>query len=289
MDAKKGPDPVVVAGIELSPKGGGGGDRRSQPGLEVVDYSDLEVVSPRTAALSHARPWEKGGNGSSLPQVSEPLHQGYEHASLYHHGGEGYAGGGGGGPPARDGFFARDTICGVRRQTFWVVMAVGVFVVVAAIAVGVGLGVALHKSGDGVSSPPPSSSSSTPTTTTLPAPTATGATGPEAVIRCPANNRTLYSTTANSAKAKSFLLLCGRDYSSVDGAVDLFHEVLDSMAECIDECARRAGCTGAGWGPYDNQSTCWLKSKLGRANVTPNWYFAVEDEGALGGGGDDGR
>lgn len=149
MDAKKGPDPVVVAGIELSSKGGGG-DRRSQPGLEVVDYSDLEVVSPRTG-LSHARPWEKGGNGS-LPQVSEPQ-QGYEYASIYQHGGGGGGGGGeyvAGGPPARDGFFARDAICGVRRQTFWVVMAVGVFVVVAAIAVGVGLGVALHKSGDGV-------------------------------------------------------------------------------------------------------------------------------------------
>lgn len=98
-------------------------------------------------------------------------------------------------------------------------------------------------------------------------------------IRCPANNRTLYSAAGTG---KSYLLLCGRDYSSVDGAVDLSNEPVDNMSDCIARCAAQQGCVGAGWGPYNDQNTCWLKSVLGLPNVTPNWYFAVEDEGALG-------
>jgi hypothetical protein len=129
--------------------------------------------------------------------------------------------------------------------------------------------------------PLPSANSSTPTTTTaLPLPTATGATGPNVQITCPANNRTLYAATNLN---KSYLLLCGRDYSSLDGAVDLLNEAMDNMSDCMDLCAQQQGCVGAGWGPYNNVNTCWLKAKLGAPNITPNWYFAVEDEDALKG------
>jgi hypothetical protein len=159
MDAKKGTDPVVDGGqpgIELSHTNKG--DRQSQPGLEVVDYSNLEVVSPRPD-LSHAGTWEKG---SSLPQVAAPYGQhpglvapgtasselgtpysGVAPSYEYMSPNGGYASGG---PPAKDGFFRQDAICGVKRQTFWIVMAIGIFVMVAAVAIGVGLGVALHKS-----------------------------------------------------------------------------------------------------------------------------------------------
>jgi hypothetical protein len=66
-----------------------------------------------------------------------------------HHGNGGFvAGGGSGGPPVKDGIFRQDTICGVKRQMFWIIMAIGIFVMVAAVAIGVGLGVALHKDGD---------------------------------------------------------------------------------------------------------------------------------------------
>jgi hypothetical protein len=129
--------------------------------------------------------------------------------------------------------------------------------------------------------PLPSANSSSPTTTTLPAPTATGATGPNVGISCPANNLTLYSATGTN---KTYLLLCGRDYNSVDGAGDLFHEPMDSMSDCINGCSQQQGCVGVGWGVYYGQETCWYKNKLGAPNVTPNWFFAIEDEGALKGG-----
>ncbi|OIW33641.1 hypothetical protein CONLIGDRAFT_640744 [Coniochaeta ligniaria NRRL 30616] len=302
MDPKKGPG----GGIELSHHHTttNPGDRTSQPGLEAVDYSNLEVVVPPPRPdLSHAhadaaRAWEKGGGGGGLlPQAYGHQHHhpglpaqgtpygggGVVAPGYYEYMSPGSGGGSGGVLLAQDGgFFRQDAICGVKRQTFWIVMAVGIFVMVAAVAIGVGLGVALHKSDDGAPSatPLPSANSSSPTTTatSLPAPTATGATGPEVAISCPANNRTLYASSG-----KSYLLLCGRDYSSVDGAEDLFHEPMDSMSDCIDECPKQQGCVGVGWGPYQNVNTCWLKSKLGTPNVTPNWYFAVEDEGALGG------
>jgi hypothetical protein len=153
MDAKTGgKEADGHAGVELSPHTRAE-KHLSQPGLEVVDYSNLEVVSPRPG-LSATGTWEKG---SSVPQVTArnypPLSASSEVgtpysgvASSYEYmspGGGGYAGGGG---MVKDGFFREDAICGVKRQTFWIVMAIGVFVMVAAVAIGVGLGVALHPS-----------------------------------------------------------------------------------------------------------------------------------------------
>ena len=99
--------------------------------------------------------------------------------------------------------------------------------------------------------------------------------GPEVAIRCPAHNQTLFTLPGTN---KSYLLLCGRDYSSYDGAVDLFNEPMDNMYDCITECGKQEGCVAVGYGPYNDQNTCWLKSKLGVPNITPNWYFAIEDE-----------
>lgn len=95
-------------------------------------------------------------------------------------------------------------------------------------------------------------------------------------IRCPANNQTLYAAAGTN---RSYLLLCGRDYATWDGAVDLFNQPMDSMSDCIDECARQQGCVGAGWGNYNNKQVCWLKSKLGDPGFPTTWFFAVEDDG----------
>lgn len=129
----------------------------------------------------------------------------------------------------------------------------------------------------GISSTPLPSANSSATPTVLPAPKATGVTGPEVTIRCPGNNQTLYLSTGTN---RSFLLLCGRDYSSFDGAVDLYNVAMDDMSDCIDECARQAGCIAAGYGSNGNRNTCWLKSKLGDPNYSPGWYFAIEDSNA---------
>ena len=49
-------------------------------------------------------------------------------------------GGRAGGP--KTGVFRRDAICGMRRQMFWIIMAIGTFTVVATVGIGVGLGIA---------------------------------------------------------------------------------------------------------------------------------------------------
>ena len=157
MDIKRGND-GGQPGIELSSKSNYHGNRYSQPGLESVNYSDLEVVAPGTGHLPSGT-WEKG---TTLPQVAPP----YGHHSTLSPGaasselGTPYSSGlspsyeymspsgSGSSPPLKDGFFGQDKICGVKRQTFWIVMAIGIFVLVAAVAIGVGLGVALHKSDD---------------------------------------------------------------------------------------------------------------------------------------------
>lgn len=39
-------------------------------------------------------------------------------------------------------------VCGMRKQVFWAVFAIGVFAIVAAIAIGVGVGIATRNNGD---------------------------------------------------------------------------------------------------------------------------------------------
>ncbi|KAL2129907.1 hypothetical protein VTI74DRAFT_7150 [Chaetomium olivicolor] len=167
-----------------------------------------------------------------------------------------------------------ERICGVARQLFWVVLAVGVFVVVVAVATGVGVGVGM--SGKGSSTPSPTSSS----TRTFPAPVATS-TPSAASISCPSNNLTLYPSTINPQK--TYLLLCGRDYNSNLGTTqDMYHAPTDTLSECIDLCAGQDGCVGAGWGRGSTgggRAICWLKSRLGVMNEAPAWSFVVEDSG----------
>jgi hypothetical protein len=80
---------------------------------------------------------------------------------------------------------------------------------------------------------------------------------------------------------RGYLLLCGRDYSSFDGAVDIMSSVpIDTMSSCIEQCASHNDCIGAGWGNYNGENLCWLKSALGKPNWSYNWYFAILDVNA---------
>ncbi|KAK4143659.1 uncharacterized protein C8A04DRAFT_28651 [Dichotomopilus funicola] len=201
----------------------------------------------------------------------------------------GHAGGGGGhggggidggldGKGEGGGRGRGDRICGVKRQLFWIGLAIAVFVVVVAVAVGVGLGVGLGGGGGGgeseSSTPTPSASS----TRTLPEPTATA--GPtQTHISCPLNNLTLYTPPSNPDK--SYIILCGRDYNSqLSTTLDLYNTPTDSLSACVALCAGQDGCVGAGWGAGDTaggQPVCWLKSSLGVYNDAPTWSFVVED------------
>ncbi|KAK0736864.1 hypothetical protein B0T21DRAFT_152990 [Apiosordaria backusii] len=191
----------------------------------------------------------------------------------------------------------REMICGVKRQTFWVILAIGIFLAVIAIAAGVGVGVSLgNKNSNEGPSPTPSQSTSPSTPVrTLPVPlfesstvTNPTATNSSELIRaditCPSQNLTLYSSPATPSNNRKFLLLCGRDYNVVNGAADMYNARIDTLAECIDLCAKQEGCVGAGWGEQEGRHVCYLKSRLGEPNWAGHWNFVVEDTEVNGGG-----
>lgn len=123
------------------------------------------------------------------------------------------------------------------------------------------------------------SSSSTATassTTTLPAAVATGTLTSDVGIVCPAANRTLYSVPSSTTGQK-FLVLCGQDYNSAGGAVDLTSMNITTFEGCLSECSKTDGCIAVGWGTYYDVKTCWLKSTIGDPNGSASWYSAVQD------------
>lgn len=97
------------------------------------------------------------------------------------------------------------------------------------------------------------------------------------VIICPDANRTLYDIPSSTTGQK-FLVLCGRDYNSAGGAVDLTSMNMSTFEGCLSECGQTDGCVGVGWGVYYNVPTCWLKSVLGIPNWSASWYAAVQDD-----------
>ncbi|KAI0179911.1 hypothetical protein GGR52DRAFT_218895 [Hypoxylon sp. FL1284] len=182
-------------------------------------------------------------------------------------------------------------VCGVRRNTFFIVVAVAFFLLVVAVAVGLGAGLGTRKSSsvavdsnpaalDSSSSSSLSSSTIAPTTTTSsttptsvkasPTPSFTGTLVP-GPVSCPQDNGTVYVAQSSS---RPFNVQCDIDYNSDDGSRDLTHMHTATMAECIDACGNDSGCVGVGWGVWKGSNRCWMKSKLGKPNRAPNWYFA---------------
>ncbi|KAK1595376.1 uncharacterized protein LY79DRAFT_668148 [Colletotrichum navitas] len=148
-------------------------------------------------------------------------------------------------------------LCGVRRKLCYIVMAVAIVIAVAAIAIGVGVGLAVGRRSQG------DSGDSTNLESTK-----------NATITCPAKDNATFSAQDNPAR--HFRLLCGHDYNSADGAIDLSSQNTTTMAACIDLCAAHADCVGAGWGEYYGNRVCWMKSRLGEMNTSGNWLFAVD-------------
>lgn len=166
--------------------------------------------------------------------------------------------------------------CGLRRKTSIILGAVIAAIVIIGVALGVGLGIGLKKQtpteASSSDSPSPSGTPYVTASQTIPAWVATATTGPSQSISCPGNNLTMYTVDKAQAK-KRFILLCGRDYNSQDGSVELNQggTPAKTMTECVELCAANVGCTACGWG-YD---TCYMKSSIGRPNNTPGWHFAV--------------
>ncbi|KAK1775119.1 hypothetical protein QBC45DRAFT_423178 [Copromyces sp. CBS 386.78] len=110
-----------------------------------------------------------------------------------------------------------------------------------------------------------------------------------AKIECPAINGTLYTATvagnsssaggSSSSSSKKFTRLCGLDFGQGE-AVDIGSVNTTSFNSCLDKCAQKQACMGAGWGaiPGDEEThhTCWMKT-----NLTTKGHKAV-DEWAFG-------
>ncbi|KAK3990253.1 hypothetical protein QBC44DRAFT_325965 [Cladorrhinum sp. PSN332] len=269
-------------------------EHESQPGLEVFEHSTLETIHsnkpPHQYPYSHPyaqdqkSSWEKVV--TSGPQPVPPLPTGFGQQ-----------------PPTRpqtaystsnndfsspfdqrplvvppDTAKKRELVCGIKKQLFWIIVAIVIFLLVVAVAAGVGVGVGTRK---GNESPLPTQSAAPTPTRAFPIPLAQATTSPDGV-NCPTNNLTLYTPTRTPNR--KYLLLCGRDYSSMIGVgtVDMYDMRMDSMGDCIDACAAQEGCVGAGWGGQGGKKACWLKSRLGEANWAGHWSFAVEDRESNG-------
>ncbi|CAJ2510245.1 Uu.00g061450.m01.CDS01 [Anthostomella pinea] len=160
-------------------------------------------------------------------------------------------------------------VCGIRRSHFYVIFAIGMFLLVVGIAVGLGVGLASRDT----SAPTPTSTTSPDgtSTQTSPTPSFTGIQAGDTVA-CPGDNNRVYLSASTS---KAFNIQCGQDYNSAGGAVDLAHMIKATLAECIDACSGRQDCVGVGYGSYEGELTCWMKSQLGTPNTsTDDWAFA---------------
>lgn len=73
--------------------------------------------------------------------------------------------------------------------------------------------------------------------------------------------------------------MCGVDYAGKDEANDIGSSKTKTFTLCMELCAKKVDCTGAGWGPSDSdpeQSICWMKNNLTKSHAAePIWSFAV--------------
>ncbi|KAJ0116348.1 hypothetical protein J7T55_007327 [Diaporthe amygdali] len=257
-----------------------------ESGLEVPHSALPEALPPSDPETAYAE-YKGWGDNSSPPQVLHaggggswpfpeavspggdnaytPVSQPYsEFSKANYHGGHNPFDP----PDAEKQRAAERRICGLRRMIFWCVLAVAVFVVVVGVAVGVGVGLGTRNDS--------SSSNSTSTSTSshsVPSATATAAATTATSIVCPMANRTTYTLESSS---KQFLVLCGRDYNSCCGAVDMLTVNTTTFEACLEQCSAQEGCTAVGWGNYYGTNTCWLKSAWGEPNWSGSWYAAIE-------------
>ncbi|CAJ2500840.1 Uu.00g036930.m01.CDS01 [Anthostomella pinea] len=151
------------------------------------------------------------------------------------------------GPPAR-------RILGLRIKTFWLVFGPMLVLLVIGLAVGLGVGLSTGQHNDSDDS---DSDSDSP--------------APASPLTCPSANSTTYDTGSGS----SFLVLCNIDYNSGGGTTDLTHVVTSSVEDCFSACAENGACRGAGWGSYEGQNVCWMKSELGSPQDAGDWFFGI--------------
>ncbi|KAK9423330.1 putative Apple domain-containing protein [Seiridium unicorne] len=144
--------------------------------------------------------------------------------------------------------------CGSRKT----IILIGVVVlIVLALAVGLGVGLATRHSTNA------SERGSVPSTSDN---TTTG-------LSCPGSN-----ATYTSSSGIVFLVVCGIDYNSSGGSVDLFSNNTKTPEHCFNNCARNSSCVGAGygWNTATSSNYCYMKSNLSTpGSAISNWVFGI--------------
>ncbi|KAK3332980.1 hypothetical protein B0T19DRAFT_398699 [Cercophora scortea] len=163
----------------------------------------------------------------------------------------------------------------IKRSVALAVALVAGLLLIAVIGLAAGLGVSqrnLHQAQDDLASALGGAAGTATTTSPTAAPTATGAT-----FACPnASNGTMYTSSATSG-GKQFQRFCGIDFGPGE-STDLGSVKTDSLDTCLDACAAREKCTGAGWGVISgdtgNLHSCWMKTNLTHSHkATAEWGF----------------
>lgn len=184
---------------------------------------------------------------------------------------------------------APQTICGLRKRTFWILLGVALVIVAAAVGGGVGGALASKSSSESSKSPsdsnsnsnsdstsgatqsPTQSSSTAPPPSSTPIPFSTVVISTSTIVGpsnsavptlyrdCPSSNDTLYSVTYGSTSYQ-YRKLCNNAYTNINGVATAVQGVFSTLDDCIDKCAsyNRANATGirAGTDPLCN-SVCW--------------------------------
>ncbi|KAK0710319.1 hypothetical protein B0T26DRAFT_836585 [Lasiosphaeria miniovina] len=196
---------------------------------------------------------------------------------------------------------------GLKRSVVLGVLALIAFLFLAVIGLGAGLGVSQRdlsqaksdlKVAEAVASAvlvittPPASTvhvTHTPSPTTQVTPTrsttpaAASSTGSSVASAssgvCPGTNGTFYTSSVASG-SKRFQRLCGLDFSGPGQAEDIGSVNTTSLNDCIDACAAKTNCTGAGWGIMTGTNSsiqpCWMKTNLNKNHkATVGWGFAI--------------
>lgn len=177
-------------------------------------YSDLQVV-PDQASLEPAQAEKQLATqqGNEKPAGDFPAYQ-HSDSSKRH-------------------------ICGLRRKTFWIVLAIATVVVIGA-AVGGGVGGALsNRSSTSASASAPASSHTTAPTTTVASSvsvTTTTLVGPtQTLLRdCPSSNNSLYEVSFGADQFKFRKMCSAKLAGSGDNVVNIKTGSLD---DCVNRCA----------------------------------------------------
>ncbi|KAK4187749.1 hypothetical protein QBC35DRAFT_221575 [Podospora australis] len=207
----------------------------------------------------------------------------------------------------------KGTVLTVKRSVGLATFAVILLLLLTVIGLGAGLGVSQHKYrqtksdlgtmeafiSSAIAAVPTTQSTPSPTTSVSVAPSSTEApsstssessatqsstassspSATAALVQCPAVNNTIYTVESTGQRFKR---LCGVDYSGKDEAVDVASTKTNSLDLCIEACAKRRGCQGAGWGVIASEKSsalqsCWMKKDLKKFHDAkrPDWGFAV--------------